>query len=82
MVCSLIGSTRTIQSGDRDQERYDLYRPNLSHQRLWSITISLTVYALIGSCDGGDRRIEYFACKGANCLEKYIGDVERQFTLC
>ncbi|KAF9588666.1 hypothetical protein IFM89_014387 [Coptis chinensis] len=39
------------------------------------------VRALIGSCARGDRRIAYFARKGADCLGKYVGDAERQLRL-
>ncbi|KAL5730538.1 hypothetical protein ACHQM5_003345 [Ranunculus cassubicifolius] len=39
------------------------------------------VRALIGSCARGDRKIAYFARKGADCLGKYVGDAERQLRL-
>lgn len=39
------------------------------------------VRALIGSCARGDKRIAYFARKGADCLGKYVGDAERQLRL-
>ncbi|XP_058211104.1 uncharacterized protein LOC131323363 [Rhododendron vialii] len=42
---------------------------------------TLLVRALIGSCARGDRRIAYFARKGADCLGKYVGDAERQLRL-
>ncbi|KAK9152881.1 hypothetical protein Sjap_000361 [Stephania japonica] len=42
---------------------------------------TLVVRALIGSCARGDRRIAYFAQKGADCLGKYVGDAERQLRL-
>ncbi|KAL0406771.1 UNVERIFIED_CONTAM: Tat-binding7 [Sesamum latifolium] len=42
---------------------------------------TLVVRALVGSCARGDRRIAYFARKGADCLGKYIGDAERQLRL-
>ncbi|GAB2284473.1 hypothetical protein Dimus_018925 [Dionaea muscipula] len=42
---------------------------------------TLIVRALIGSCARGDRRIAYFARKGADCLGKYVGDAERQLRL-
>ncbi|XP_047318588.1 uncharacterized protein LOC124921923 [Impatiens glandulifera] len=42
---------------------------------------TLAVRALIGSCARGDRRIAYFARKGADCLGKYVGDAERQLRL-
>lgn len=42
---------------------------------------TLVVRALIGSCARGDRRIAYFARKGADCLGKYVGDAERQLRL-
>ncbi|CAI9088724.1 OLC1v1023146C2 [Oldenlandia corymbosa var. corymbosa] len=42
---------------------------------------TLVVRALIGSCAHGDRRIAYFARKGADCLGKYVGDAERQLRL-
>jgi SpoVK/Ycf46/Vps4 family AAA+-type ATPase len=39
------------------------------------------VRALIGACSRGDKRIAYFARKGADCLGKYVGDAERQLRL-
>lgn len=42
---------------------------------------TLVVRSLIGSCARGDRRIAYFARKGADCLGKYVGDAERQLRL-
>lgn len=42
---------------------------------------TLVVRALVGSCSRGDRRIAYFARKGADCLGKYVGDAERQLRL-
>ncbi|KAA8523942.1 hypothetical protein F0562_010365 [Nyssa sinensis] len=42
---------------------------------------TLVVRALIGSCACGDKRIAYFARKGADCLGKYVGDAERQLRL-
>ncbi|CAH9104466.1 unnamed protein product [Cuscuta epithymum] len=42
---------------------------------------TLIVRALIGSCARGDKRIAYFARKGADCLGKYVGDAERQLRL-
>ncbi|KAK4851699.1 hypothetical protein QYF36_017648 [Acer negundo] len=42
---------------------------------------TLVVRALIGSCARGERRIAYFARKGADCLGKYVGDAERQLRL-
>lgn len=42
---------------------------------------TLVVRALIGACSRGDRRITYFARKGADCLGKYVGDAERQLRL-
>ena len=39
---------------------------------------TLVVRALIGACSQGNRRIAYFARKGADCLGKYVGDAERQ----
>ncbi|KDP45855.1 hypothetical protein JCGZ_15299 [Jatropha curcas] len=42
---------------------------------------TLVVRALIGSCSRGDKRIAYFARKGADCLGKYVGDAERQLRL-
>ncbi|XP_050216857.1 uncharacterized protein LOC126667814 [Mercurialis annua] len=42
---------------------------------------TLVVRALIGSCARGDKRIAYFARKGADCLGKYVGDSERQLRL-
>ncbi|KAK2968407.1 hypothetical protein RJ640_004413 [Escallonia rubra] len=42
---------------------------------------TLVVRALIGSCARGDKRIAYFARKGADCLGKYVGDAERQLRL-
>lgn len=42
---------------------------------------TLLVRALIGSCARGDKRIAYFARKGADCLGKYVGDAERQLRL-
>ncbi|XP_051136311.1 uncharacterized protein LOC127254971 isoform X2 [Andrographis paniculata] len=42
---------------------------------------TLVVRALVGSCAHGDRRIAYFARKGADCLGKYVGDAERQLRL-
>lgn len=42
---------------------------------------TLVVRALVGSCARGDRRIAYFARKGADCLGKYVGDAERQLRL-
>ncbi|KAG8077504.1 hypothetical protein GUJ93_ZPchr0007g5566 [Zizania palustris] len=39
------------------------------------------VRALIGACSQGNRRIAYFARKGADCLGKYVGDAERQLRL-
>ncbi|KAM5586143.1 hypothetical protein ABKV19_005176 [Rosa sericea] len=42
---------------------------------------TLVVRALIGACARGDRRIAYFARKGADCLGKYVGDAERQLRL-
>lgn len=42
---------------------------------------TLVVRALIGSCALGDKRIAYFARKGADCLGKYVGDAERQLRL-
>lgn len=42
---------------------------------------TLVVRALIGACARGDKRIAYFARKGADCLGKYVGDSERQLRL-
>lgn len=42
---------------------------------------TLVVRALIGACSQGDRKIAYFARKGADCLGKYVGDAERQLRL-
>lgn len=42
---------------------------------------TLVVRALIGACSRGDKRISYFARKGADCLGKYVGDAERQLRL-
>ncbi|KAF8695960.1 hypothetical protein HU200_036838 [Digitaria exilis] len=42
---------------------------------------TLSVRALIGACSQGNRRIAYFARKGADCLGKYVGDAERQLRL-
>lgn len=42
---------------------------------------TLVVRALIGACASGDKRIAYFARKGADCLGKYVGDAERQLRL-
>lgn len=42
---------------------------------------TLVVRALVGSCARGDKRIAYFARKGADCLGKYVGDAERQLRL-
>lgn len=42
---------------------------------------TLVVRSLIGSCARGDKRIAYFARKGADCLGKYVGDAERQLRL-
>ncbi|KAJ4820598.1 TAT-binding-like protein [Rhynchospora pubera] len=42
---------------------------------------TLVVRALIGACSRGDRKIAYFARKGADCLGKYVGDAERQLRL-
>ncbi|XP_050369450.1 uncharacterized protein LOC126787623 [Argentina anserina] len=42
---------------------------------------TLVVRALIGACAHGDKRIAYFARKGADCLGKYVGDAERQLRL-
>ncbi|XP_071723599.1 uncharacterized protein [Rutidosis leptorrhynchoides] len=42
---------------------------------------TLVVRALIGALASGDRRIAYFARKGADCLGKYVGDAERQLRL-
>ncbi|XP_068664779.1 uncharacterized protein [Aristolochia californica] len=42
---------------------------------------TLVVRALIGACSHGDKRIAYFARKGADCLGKYVGDAERQLRL-
>lgn len=42
---------------------------------------TLVVRSLIGSCAQGDKRIAYFARKGADCLGKYVGDAERQLRL-
>ncbi|EOA29712.1 hypothetical protein CARUB_v10012797mg [Capsella rubella] len=42
---------------------------------------TLVVRALIGSLARGNRRIAYFARKGADCLGKYVGDAERQLRL-
>lgn len=42
---------------------------------------TLVVRALIGACACGDKRIAYFARKGADCLGKYVGDAERQLRL-
>lgn len=42
---------------------------------------TLVVRALVGFCARGDRRIAYFARKGADCLGKYVGDAERQLRL-
>ncbi|XP_050882979.1 uncharacterized protein LOC127086286 isoform X2 [Lathyrus oleraceus] len=42
---------------------------------------TLVVRSLIGACARGDRRIAYFARKGADCLGKYVGDAERQLRL-
>ncbi|XP_022717177.1 uncharacterized protein LOC111275863 [Durio zibethinus] len=42
---------------------------------------TLVVRALIGSCARGNKRIAYFARKGADCLGKYVGDAERQLRL-
>ncbi|KAL3503178.1 hypothetical protein ACH5RR_037627 [Cinchona calisaya] len=37
---------------------------------------TLVVRGLIGLCARGDKRIAYFARKGADCLGKYVGDAE------
>ncbi|XP_072966361.1 uncharacterized protein [Typha angustifolia] len=42
---------------------------------------TLVVRALIGACSRGNKRIAYFARKGADCLGKYVGDAERQLRL-
>ncbi|KAL3636892.1 hypothetical protein CASFOL_019191 [Castilleja foliolosa] len=42
---------------------------------------TLVVRALVGACARGDRKIAYFARKGADCLGKYVGDAERQLRL-
>ncbi|KAL0855309.1 hypothetical protein Bca101_060462 [Brassica carinata] len=42
---------------------------------------TLVVRALIGSLARGNKRIAYFARKGADCLGKYVGDAERQLRL-
>ncbi|KAK7244232.1 hypothetical protein RIF29_39051 [Crotalaria pallida] len=42
---------------------------------------TLVVRSLIGACARGDKRIAYFARKGADCLGKYVGDSERQLRL-
>ncbi|CAL0310167.1 unnamed protein product [Lupinus luteus] len=42
---------------------------------------TLVVRALIGACARGNKRIAYFARKGADCLGKYVGDAERQLRL-
>ncbi|XP_074370332.1 uncharacterized protein LOC141711638 isoform X2 [Apium graveolens] len=42
---------------------------------------TLVVRSLIGACARGDKRIAYFARKGADCLGKYVGDAERQLRL-
>ncbi|CAM0882027.1 unnamed protein product [Alopecurus aequalis] len=42
---------------------------------------TLVVRSLIGACSQGNRRIAYFARKGADCLGKYVGDAERQLRL-
>lgn len=42
---------------------------------------TLVVRALIGSCSRGEKKIAYFARKGADCLGKYVGDSERQLRL-
>ncbi|XP_073026996.1 uncharacterized protein [Primulina eburnea] len=42
---------------------------------------TLVVRALVGSCARGEKRIAYFARKGADCLGKYVGDAERQLRL-
>ncbi|KAF3786467.1 ATPase family AAA domain-containing protein 2 [Nymphaea thermarum] len=42
---------------------------------------TLVVRALVGACSRGERRIAYFARKGADCLGKYVGDAERQLRL-
>ncbi|CAI0440943.1 unnamed protein product [Linum tenue] len=42
---------------------------------------TLVVRALIGSCAQGNKKIAYFARKGADCLGKYVGDAERQLRL-
>ena len=42
---------------------------------------TLVVRSLIGSCARGEKRIAYFARKGADCLGKYVGDAERQLRL-
>ncbi|KAF8391293.1 hypothetical protein HHK36_023595 [Tetracentron sinense] len=42
---------------------------------------TLVVRALIGSISRGDKRIAYFARKGADLLGKYVGDAERQLRL-
>uniref|UniRef100_A0A0R0HHP9 PHD-type domain-containing protein n=1 Tax=Glycine max TaxID=3847 RepID=A0A0R0HHP9_SOYBN len=42
---------------------------------------TLVVRALIGACSRGDKRVAYFARKGADCLGKYVGDAERQLRL-
>ncbi|XP_010919242.1 uncharacterized protein [Elaeis guineensis] len=42
---------------------------------------TLVVRALIGACSRGEKRIAYFARKGADCLGKYVGDAERQLRL-
>ncbi|KZV51935.1 hypothetical protein F511_08545 [Dorcoceras hygrometricum] len=42
---------------------------------------TLVVRALVGSCARGNKRIAYFARKGADCLGKYVGDSERQLRL-
>ncbi|KAJ3670618.1 hypothetical protein LUZ60_008044 [Juncus effusus] len=42
---------------------------------------TLIVRALIGALSRGDKKIAYFARKGADCLGKYVGDSERQLRL-
>lgn len=42
---------------------------------------TMVVRSLIGECSRGNKRIAYFARKGADCLGKYVGDAERQLRL-
>ncbi|KAL2466801.1 P-loop containing nucleoside triphosphate hydrolase superfamily protein [Abeliophyllum distichum] len=56
---------------------------NKTQYRGWESVAGLqdVVRALIGSCARGDKRIAYFARKGADCLGKYVGDAECQLRL-